>query len=57
MKFFLITLILCASTLSLTAGFKLPRTVFRHDKIEEAAKKAEEDGKALAFVYTDEGST
>ena len=57
MRHLLIPLVLCVCTPSLTAGFKLPRTVFRHDKLEEAAIKAKEDDKALAFVYTDEGST
>ncbi|MFK7910353.1 MAG: hypothetical protein AB8F34_07095 [Akkermansiaceae bacterium] len=49
MKLIAIPLILCVSAVTLTAGFKLPRSVFRHDKLEEAAKKAEEDGKALAI--------
>ena len=41
----------------LTAGFKLPKSVFRMDKIKEATELAEKKDKALAFVYTDEAST
>lgn len=57
MKLLAIPLVLCLSAASLTAGFKLPRSVFRFGDIGEAAQKAGEDGKALAFVLTDEGST
>lgn len=49
--------LLLASATLVTAGFKLPRGVYRADKLEEATKQAEEDDKALAFVYTDETST
>lgn len=39
------------------AGFKVPRSVYRMDKLEEAKSEAEEKGKALIFIYTNPGST
>ncbi|NWK54945.1 hypothetical protein HW115_04950 [Verrucomicrobiaceae bacterium N1E253] len=39
------------------AGFKVPSSVFTTEQLEEAKSKAEKDDKALAFVYTDSGST
>lgn len=36
---------------------KIPRSVYTADKIAEAKSKAQEEGKSLAFVYTDPGST
>ena len=49
--------LLLATTTILTAGFKLPKGVYRADKLEDAATEAQKDSKALAFVYTDETST
>jgi len=39
------------------AGFRVPSSVFTSSEIAEATAKAKEEGKALAFVYTDAGST
>ncbi len=57
MKRLYIPLLLLASCSLVTAGFKLPRHVYRGDKLSEAVSEAEKERKGLAFVLTDEGST
>lgn len=56
-KLFLTSLVLLGFVVSASAGFELPRGVYRADQIQEATEKAKEGDKALAFVYTDETST
>lgn len=38
-----------------SAGFKVPRYV--HEKLEDAQKEAIEEGKPLAYIYTDPTSS
>ena len=57
MRFCHTSIVLLITTAVSIAGFKLPSSVFTASKITEASAKAKEDGKALAFVYTDAGST
>jgi len=38
-------------------GFKVPSSAFTSNQLDEAAAKAKEEGKGLAIVYTDAGST
>ena len=38
-------------------GFRVPKGVFHGEQLKEAAKQAKQEGKALALVYTDSGST
>ena len=44
-------------TSALHAGFKLPSSVYRYGEVEEAMAEAQEKGKFLAFIWTDEKST
>lgn len=39
------------------AGFKVPKSVYKMDQLEEAKAEAKQDGKALVFVYSNTGST
>ena len=39
------------------AGFKVPKSIYKMDQLEEAKAEAKEEGKALIFVYSDSGST
>ena len=57
MRFCHTSIVLLITTAVSFAGFKLPSSVFTSNKITEASAKAKEEGKALAFVYTDAGST
>lgn len=50
-------LLLSLTTFIANAGFKLPRSVFTIDQLEEAKQEAIEKEKPLVFLYSDEKST
>lgn len=54
-----LTTILCLSLSALiaNAGFKIPKSVFTIDQLEEAKSEALESEKPLVFLYSDEKST
>ena len=56
-KSFISVLCLLLSTLIVNAGFKLPKSVFKIDQLEEAKTEAIESKKPLIFLYSDEKST
>ncbi|WP_018969914.1 hypothetical protein [Rubritalea marina] len=39
------------------AGFKVPKSIFTIDELDEAKQEATADKEPLIFVYTDPGST
>lgn len=49
--------VMAISSVSAWAGFKIPSHVYRTSQLSDAVAEAEKDGKALAFIYTDETST
>ena len=52
-----LSLALLSSVSSSVAGFKLPSNVYKYDQVEEAAKAAQENGKALMFILSNTGTT
>jgi len=57
MKLLAVPLVILISAASALAGFKVPSSVFTTSELAEAQTKAQEEGKAIAFVYTNAGST
>jgi len=57
MNIYQIVFLLVLTASGAVAKIKVPSSVFSADQLEEASAKAKKDGKALAFVYTDAGST
>lgn len=51
-KFILLLSLICAiAGVASAAEFKMPKSVYKMDKLEEAKAKAKEKKKPLAFLY------
>ena len=56
-KLGIVSLVVLSLALDAAAAFKLPKSVYRVNNLEDASTEAESKGKAITFIYTDENST